>query len=85
MARKKSLEDENEEILWFEIVDEKGTEAVGSRWERWLLQDEHSLKKSRGKAVQTINNLENEEPFIIRNLRPWNRDFQKYESSSRLD
>ena len=23
MARKKSLEDENEEILWFEIVDEK--------------------------------------------------------------
>ena len=85
MARKKSLEDENEEIQWFKIVDEKGREAVGSRWERWLLQDEHSLKKSRGKAVQTIDNLENEEPFIIRNLRPWNPDFQKYESSSRLD
>ena len=57
MARKKSLEDENEEILWFEIVDEKGTEAVGSRWERWLLQDEHSFKESRGKAVQTIENV----------------------------
>ena len=42
---------------WFEIVDEKGREAVGSRWERWLLQDEHSLKETRGKAVQTMDNV----------------------------
>ena len=62
VARKKSLEDENEEIQWFKIVDEKGREAVGSRWERWLLQDEHWLKKSRGKAVQTMGNVKMELP-----------------------
>ena len=42
--------------------DEKGTEAVGSRWERWLLQDEHSLKERRGKAVQTMDNVKMELP-----------------------
>ena len=43
VERKKSLEDMNEES--------------GLRWERWLLQDEHSLKETRGKAVQTMDNV----------------------------